>query len=604
MNKKKTNRIVAIFNIIFIIAFYVLFFSSDYLETGIMSGGNGHKSIYNSFIIDTLMNNVQIISILMFSGIGIINIICSIQNKKNKKICFWQLVFAICCIWTGLKILISFTAIDEYIVEWINRIIFSIIPIILALINIVLIKKHKVKVIQVISYIAVIILSILSLFEIISTYWQIIAVVMQLIYIHFQDKDIEESKSRKIINIILYYILQFILAVGFLLMVLFSLLITKVNTDKWENELTKLYNNIPAMQGIKNSELYIPVERNYKYGFISENGEEKIPCEYDKVSLFNEIEIDNTKYYFALAKKDSQYYILSKNNDILSIASNLEEILQTAYDFLEDEQINIMNKNGDYRVGYLQCFEFLSMLMNVQKNQNINEQTLQANGETKKISLTERNSKYYYNTANFSMLIEPIYDGSDEEEEYFNDYNGNGYYYDEDEDTFHISSYKTKYKVSILKPNEETKTSIVYLPGIDTDDSTLETYTNGFIAFENEDNTRVGWYDLNGNQTTISNKYGVMDIKDNKIILMDLMDEDEIYDENTKYEPNFLIVDLTGKILLQTTALDVYDNSYLVKINNKKMVLMDSNLNIISNEYDKIITNMSIDVSSNYCSYY
>ena len=234
MNKKKTNRIVAIFNIIFIIAFYVLFFSSDYLETGIMSGENGHKSIYNSFIIDTLMNNVQIILLLMFSGIGIINIICSIQNKKNKKICFWQLVFAICCIWTGLKILISFTAIDEYIVEWINRIIFSIIPIILALINIVLIKKHKVKVIQVISYIAVIILSILSLFEIISTYWQIIAVVMQLIYIHFQDKDIEESKSRKIVNIILYYILQFILAVGFLLMVLFSLLITKVNTDKWE----------------------------------------------------------------------------------------------------------------------------------------------------------------------------------------------------------------------------------------------------------------------------------------------------------------------------------------------------------------------------------
>ena len=47
MNKKQTNRIVAIFNIIFIIAFYVLFFSSDYLETGIMSG----EMVINQFII-------------------------------------------------------------------------------------------------------------------------------------------------------------------------------------------------------------------------------------------------------------------------------------------------------------------------------------------------------------------------------------------------------------------------------------------------------------------------------------------------------------------------------------------------------------------------
>ena len=60
---------------------------------------------------------------------------------------------------------------------------------------------------------------------------------------------------------------------------------------------------------------------------------------------------------------------------------------------------------------------------------------------------------------------------------------------------------------------------------------------------------------------------------------------------------------MTGKTLLQTTAIDVYDNTYLVKNDNNKMVLMDKDLNVISNEYDKIITNMKMDVSANYSSY-
>ena len=43
---------------------------------------------------------------------------------------------------------------------------------------------------------------------------------------------------------------------------------------------------------------------------------------------------------------------------------------------------------------------------------------------------------------------------------------------------------------------------------------------------------------------------------------------------------------------------------YLVKNNNKKMVLMDKDLNVISNEYDKIISTMQMDISPQYSSYY
>ena len=604
MNKKRTNYVVAILNIISIVAFYILAFSTTYLMSSIMSGETGGKSIYNSLIIETLLNNIQVILTLMYSGIGIINIICAIQNKQNKKLCFWQLVFGIYYLYIGLGLVISFTDIDKDITDCISLIIFNIIPIILAIINLVRIRKNKPKIIQIISYIAVIILSILNLLEIIGAYWQIIAVVMQLIYIHYQEKNIEERKSRKIINILLYYILQLILAVGFLVMVLSSLLITKVNEIKWKSELEELYNNISTMQGVANKEICIPVENNYKYGFINEKGQEKIPCEYDRVSFFDEVEINNRTFYIALAKKDTKFYVLTKSNDILVIDNNLEKYLQAIYDHWDKTIIKNMNQDVDYRSGYVWSFESIFKIINTQKEITLNQQTLESNKDKKEISLLEQNLNYYYNNKNYSMLIEPIYDDFEEREDYYNNYS-NDYYDEEDEYSYYSSSYETKYKVTISKSNGEIQSSIVLLPGIDEEEATLETFTNGCIEFENEAGTIRGWYDENGDQILIPSSYTIQDIKDDKIILQ--VNNNyyyESYDENAKLEPNFIILDITGNTLLQTTALDIYDNTYLVKNNNKKMVLLDKDLNVMSKQYDKIITTMSIDIAANYSSHY
>ncbi len=576
MNSKRMNRIVAIFNIISITTFYILMFSASYLASNIMSRETEAKSIYNSFIIETLLNNIQIIVPLMFSGIGIINIICAIQNKQNKKICFWQLVFGISYVWSGLGILMLLTDMDEDIIDWIDKIIFSIVPIILAMVNLALIKKHKPKIIQIISYIAVIILSILSLLEVpsllevISLHWSIIAVVMQLIYIHFQDRNIEESKSRKIVNILLYYVLQLILAVGFFVMALSSLFITKVNEIKWKNGLIELYHNVTTLKGSTDKELYIPVEKNYKYGFINENGQEKISCQYDKITYFNEIEINNSTYYIALAKKDNKFYIISKSNSSIELNGVLEKYMQTIDNYLSEPMTSMFN------------FEF-SLQTFTREEANLNTQTVETNN-TNSIALTKKKSKYYYSNKNYSMIIEPIYEETDD---------------DEDENTNGL-----KYNVTIMKSNGEKKSSIVYLPGLYEDDATLDTFTNGYIEFENEEYTGNGWYDSEGNQITIPNTYTIRDIKDNKVILQLNNTEDENYNENKKYEFHFLIMDMTGKILLQTTAIDIYDNMYLVKNANNKMVLMDKDLNVISNEYDKIMTTMQIDRSANYSSYY
>lgn len=452
MNSKKTNRLVAILNVVSIVAFYIFAFSAKYLMSSVMTGENGGKSLYNSFIIDTLLNNIQIILPMMYSGIGIINIICAIQNKENKKIFFWQVVFGIYYVFTGLSIVMSLMDINEDIANWINGIVFSVIPIILVIIHFIRVRKNKPKVIQVMSYIVVIILSILSLLKIIDTYWQIIAVVMQLIYIHFQDKSIEESKTKNIINIILYYIFQLVLAVGFLGIILVSLIITKVNDNKLKSELEKMYNNISSMQGVTTKEIYIPVEKNYKYGFINERGQEKIPCEYDRVSYFNEVKMDNRTYYIALAKKDTKFYILSKDNDVLVIDNVLEGYFQTMYEHLCKMMTDSINKEENYRCGYILAFEFMFQVFNAKENIKLVQQTVE-NDTSKEISLTEQHSKYYCNNQNYSMLIEPIYDDNDDE-------------YSVGSDMHDFSSFKTKYKVTVSKANGEIQSSIVYLPRI------------------------------------------------------------------------------------------------------------------------------------------
>lgn len=468
MNSKRTNRLVAILNVIAIATFYLLSFSEKYLLSSMLTGYGVAKSIFNSLLIDTLLNNLQIIMAVVYSGIGILNIICAIQNKEKKKIFFWQLVFGFYEIWNA--IILIFALQDYEFIEWGEKILFGIIPIIFAIINLIFIKKNKPKVIQIISYFGVIVLSILYIFDVIGVYWNIISVLMQLIYIHYQEKNIEESKSTKITNIILYYILQIILVVSFLGIILTSLCITKVNDSKWEKELINLYNDIENLQGAKTKEIYIPVEKNYKYGFVDSKGQEKIKCQYDRVSYFNQVEINNELYYIALAKKDNKFYIISKTNNNFIISGNLEKYLQTIDEHLEKTMTKSINKQEDYRKGYLQIFEFLFQV-STKGEKELTQQTIEKSNITNTITLNEKSAKYYYNNTNFSMIIEPINDD-------MNNYDKYNYenYYNEDENTSYLSSSNTKHKVTIYKTNGEYETSIIYLPGFNEYNGTLDIF--------------------------------------------------------------------------------------------------------------------------------
>lgn len=601
MNKRGTNRFVAILNAIAIASLYIFYFSGELLTSGLMHINTDIKSLYDSFLIETLINNLGTILFLVYGGIGILNIICAIQNKENKKIFFWQLVFGLYEIWFAFFNSDFLNNDDVSHIVWIAV---NVIPIILAIINFFRIRKNRPKVIQVISYVAVIIIAILGLLGILEeNYWNIIAVIMQFIYIHFQDKNIEESSARKIVNVILYYVLQSILAIGFLLMILASLIITKINEVQLENAIAELNNSIVTLQGNKESELYIPVEKNYKYGFITEDGQERIPCEYDRVSFFTEMEINNNTYYIALAQKDNKFYIISKTNASIELSGVLEKYVQAVNSTLDIYLTNI--NDGIHRLQYIESYNALLTAATTKGEKQLSSQQLESRyySSADEVTLRRINTGYMYASQNFSMIIEPILE---ENEEYSDDY------YDEDEDTYYMSTVEEECKVTILKSNGEEQSSIVCLPGLDEDNLTLETFNNGFIEFETKDYSVTGWYDNNGNQTTISGDYSIIDIYDvdDGEIYVQMIYYNENYDGSTESEYNWnnIIIDTTGNILLQTPALDIYDSDiyntvYLIKNNNNKMVLLDKDFKEISNEYDKIITNSQIDISTEYSSY-
>lgn len=577
MNSKKNNRLVIILNIITLALIYILYESTKYLMSSFMPGENCGKSIYGSSILDILLNNMQTILIFMNIELSVINIVCGIQNRKNKKIFFWQVVFAIYEMWFAINIskILNQFEIMTYIIKWGNIIIFGIIPIILAIINLVLIRKNKPKIIQIISYILVIILSILDVLSIINIYWNIIAIVMQIIYVHFQEEAVIESSRKKTINLILYYILQSIVTIIFAIMIIYSLLITKINEIKWKKELSILYNDITTLQGASEDKIFIPVEKNYKYGFVDESGKEKIPCEYDRVTFFNEIEINSNTYYIALAKKNNNFYIISKNNDNISISGNLEKYLKNTNNFFEETVTKETDEEKKCTVLYMSSFEYYLMLLTRGKME-LNEQVLELQKDNK-VELVEKNSQYYYKGKNYSMLISE----TDDSEE------GN---------SSDITSEGIKCNVIVTKDDGKKESSIVYLTGLSDLDGTLELLTDGYVEFQDIEDSYYGWYDDYGNKVIIKANLNIYDVKDNKIIIAN--------NENNETKNSFTIIDMNGNTLLKTNVIDIYDNIYLIKNQNKKMILLDKNLNIISSEYDKIILNKKIDLSNSFCSYY
>lgn len=565
MNKKRTNYFVTIINIIATIALYIFYFSLGFLCKSIISGPEEIKSIYNSAIIEFLIGKATLIVTFVCGLIGILNIICAIQNRKNKKILFWQLIFGLYEIYIAVLTLMNYSF---SFVEIAKIVVCAVIPIVLALINIILIKKNKPKAIQVISYFIVIIMSVIVIFNKELVFWNIICLIMQLIYIHYQEQNIQESKSRKIANIILYYIIQAIVVICFLFVLIAAIIINAVNYNKMNSQVKEILNNIKNLSEITNEEPYMVIENNSKYGFINQNGEEKIPCEYDGVSYFCSADFNKQKYYFALAKKGNEYYIISKSNEQYNISNN--EYFINISNYIEQEMIaEYSNQNMQYLTEQAYSFDLQIFIAENAYNKNIQlvpEKTLKFEKNLQRdYSGLYNEDNLCYKSENYTMVIEPVKNDNPTYDLY---------------DDYFVEANPT-YNVTIKKNSGEESSSIECLPGFNSYSNTIETLNDGSIVFKNPNEEAYGWYNNNGDMIYIPNGYEIENIIDN-IIIISKYNEESMMTE-------YYFINQSGQVLLKSyDVLVILENAYVLKNENNKMLVYGTDLNKISNEYDLI----------------
>ena len=502
MNSKKTNFFVNILNIIALITIGTLIISNLYIRQGLIIGEYGIKSMFNygNHIIFCVTNMILVLMVV-HAIIAIANIICGIQNRENKKISFWYLTLGISTIWNCFLILDEDYLFSEILISIIFYAVFCAIPIFVILKNISMIKKNKPNILEILSYVISASIVIINIFVSRFVAWNFIAILMIFINNRKIDGEILENKMRKVLNILLYKILYLVGILLFLGLAVSSIVVMKVNKTVLARETENLFAEVSNKNGFKKSEICVPVENDYKYGFINEAGKEIIPCEYDRVSFFYENKINDEKYYYALALKNDKYYLISKENDRIEINDTLSGYLRTVFEYTEITRKDNNNIMGT-RVNYISLFETSLMLLNNTDGQDFQRQAW-----------------------------------------------------------------------TILKDNS----SMIY---IDEDDE-------------------YEYYEINDKEYKFPSDYSVKYFKDNKMII-----SIETYDLDTDtYGYKYEIIDLNEDVLFTSECMMVYDNFYLVKNDNNMMVLLDENLNEISDEYDRIYSSIEIDWLYEFSSY-
>ena len=568
---KSTNYIVSVFNVIGIIAFCILYFSIDYIFYNSLSSPDGYIYIYDNFIVESFIKNIEKILLIFYLTLGISNIVSFVQNRKNKKLSFWYFVFGAICIAFALQYIILKDNLE--IIKYLDIILFVVIPILITIKNFIYIKKYKPTKIKIFSYIFVIIISILELFSIsflvYGELWIILSVIMQFIYIHIE-KNIEKTNNfNKVIDVIIHYLLHALVVVMFLILNIYAIIITKMWDNERKNQVAQLIQDISLLKGNTKSELYIPVEKDKKYGFINEDGEEKIACEYDKVTYFYSLEKNNEKYYFSLAKKGNNYYVISKSGD----KATLDSSILSKFDNLSEEAIfNNINKYN-YKNGlvysYIETFDFsLRAFISTDNNEEIIfERQDKDVYEKEKIYIEDEKNlgRYYYKNENYLMLIEPLED----EEIYASD------------DEYFMYSY-LKCRVTVKRADGEETSEIEYIQGsIENSEIKINMLTDGYIPFRSLDGLSGGWYDSWGYRVKYNGKYEIEDVRNGKIILIQYNSSD--------MDCKYFVFDSNGTGIIQTLYLVMFDNYYWIIKENGKCVLMNSDFNQISEEYDGLL---------------
>lgn len=520
MKQKITNRILSILNILGWVAYMFIDYYENLTKATVEIEWTKLAVINQQRVAVTLS---EILFVILLS----INIFFLIQNFRNKKTIPWYIVTVIFYFIATLSCFFS-DIFERTAVLW--RFI-PIIPFVIALI-IELVKKRRKKniILYSVGLAVAIILAIINKYN--NLIWLVIASIFQFI---FSLTYAGESKSKKILNTIILGIVVVIMLYD-----AFNFVTMTQNLYNVEEQSKEFFEEIE--KGLENEQIstkLIRVARDGKWGYINQDGEEVIPCEYELLSN------NATTHSFVLGKKDNIYYVIAKNGKVVATNDNIPAPFYRGTIFKIDDASEV-NKD----IMMKSAVDRIATYATEQKDEDEKQENQEKN--VRKADKYENNI-YKYNLENGNIVeVEEVESHSEKR-------------------------YNVKVKSGDEVLNNYENVKLLMDPKKDGD---LQTYTSGDIPYYNLKTNIQGYYDkATFEDVSLKGRYQILDIINDKIIIRNY---------NNVYSTTETIISKSGENLLTAKQINATENGFIIKKSNNKMVYLDNGLNPKIDEVDFI----------------
>lgn len=544
-----SNRISSVFNFLFIIC---LWMPNLLLNP---------EKLYNQFSLSAVLDGAQqivVITIVLFIFAFAINLFNLIVNWQNKKITFTSIIILI-YMFNGI---LSNFDIDNYEVLFI--ILVALFAGIMFIIDFIRNIKDGISKKNLIVYLIVACLSVVSI--LINNYAKLVVILLAIIFQFIFAKDEKINENNKLMQIIESLSL---ITFGIILLIMFVMQIILINKIfKVDNETKNLIEEIRGNLNIseEHNEFPLLVSKNNKWGYIDTNGNEIIPCEYDTISsLFPKLDP-----LVIVGKKDETYDVYGMDGKLLCTREkNLLPFLKGKYLEMMLEQAEFGSDIGEeyYNIPKQEFTnlelmriigEILNFLVRVNKTIDIAFDPLY----TKTILKADDTygKVYEYNLSNNCKLHIKKLDEND------------------------LCNMKIEKEGQILIEMEDVIIPLNYFEKFTRNygDGDLVLYRNEYIPFCNLNKGIQGYFSINDMTFEyIDISYELLEILDDKMIVRDYSDINNIKD--------YIIQLDTKEILLTAREISVYDEGFLLRRDNGKIIFLDRDLRRKTKEFDGIV---------------
>ncbi len=277
----------------------------------------------------------------------------------------------------------------------------------------------------------------------------------------------------------------------------------------------------------EDSEFYLNVKRENKWGYINTSGETKIDFEYDYATPFVTIEKYDKKFDIALVcSNDTSAIILKNKRNVMTFKNDVSiDDYSAQIEKLQELYTNVFKQNDKVKNNF---------------------ETVATNNMSTISSYEQYPYRYPYNDE-YDIYITVSQSGS-----------------------------KNRYEF-LKRDNPAIKISID-CDNLKFDEKNLYVYSNGFLPFYKQSENIQGWYTKENKRVVLEGNIQILEFFDSQILIKN-------YDQNILYFAN----ESGERISPIYKDIFVLESAYIVKNENNKYIVIDKQFNkILDIEYDYI----------------